>query len=482
MSYNSEDYFLSNDFKAILRKFESAGDDEAFAVLDTDELVDVAEYYYNNGKADKSEYVIEKTLAMYPGSTAPLLFKARLALMEGKDVGTAEYYAEQIEDKSDPEYFYMKAEIMLARNDADAADTYLEEKFGEADDDDKDYFAVDSAALFIDYNAVGKAEKWLRRSADKESVDYKEQAARIFMEKGDYENSKKLFNELIDHDPFSTQYWNLLASSQFFSNNIEDSIQSSEYSIAINPQNTAALLNKANGLYNLGNYGEALKYYLRYNSLCPDDENGEMLVGFCYMLLEDYGNAITHLKKAEELSAPQSPALVDVYKDMAFAYCRLGCIDDCMAVLDKADAISGDHDELLVYRGNMLLGSGRLEEAKKYFMQAIRSSGYSPAIFMKIAVTIFESGNPELAYKMFRTLYANYPDWTEGYAHYAACCYDLGKTDEFPDALKKAAACSPNETKMLLGKLFPDGMEPKDYYDYIVRNNRGKQPPVCDER
>ena len=111
----------------------------------------------------------------------------------------------------------------------------MEDKFLEIDDDDKDYFAIDSAALFFDYGVVYLAEQWLKRSEDTDCAEYKEQAARIFMEKGEYEESKKLLNELIDSDPFSIHYWNALASSQFFNNNIEDSIQSSEYSIAINP-------------------------------------------------------------------------------------------------------------------------------------------------------------------------------------------------------------------------------------------------------
>ena len=467
MSYNSEDYFLSNDFKAILKKFEEAENEGRFALLDSDELVDIAEYYYNNGKPDKAGEIIERTLSVYPGSAAPLLFQARLALIEDKDTAKAEYFTEMIEDKTDPEYFYMKAETMLYKGMADEADTYLKDRFDEIDDEDKDYFAIDSAALFIDYGAIKKAEKWLKRCEDTDLIDYKEQAARISLENGEYEKSKKLYNELIDEDPFSTQYWNSLASSQFFSNNIEDSIQSSEYSIAINPKNAAALLNKANGLYNLGNYKEALEYYKRYNELCPDDENGEMLIGFCNLLLEDFHGAIEHLAKAEKLLPPQSPSLIDVYKDWAFALCRLGRMDECMEVLDKTDKLDCDHNEMLVYRGSLLAGSGRKTEARELFFKALKNSGFSPNIFLKIAITVYESGDLALAYKIFKSLYEYYNGMTDGYAYFAACCYDLGRADEFLQCLKIASEHSPSELKALLEKLFPEGMEPKDYYKYM---------------
>jgi len=468
MSYNSEDYFLSNEFKSVLNRFKEAEANGTYAMLDSDELADVAEYYYNNGNVNYALDIIETALSVYPGSTAPLLFKARIMLIDNHDSPKAEMYTEQIADKSDLDYHYMKAEIMLADGHADRADEYLEAKFEEVDEEDLNYFAIDSAELFIDYGDIARGGKWLDRSTETDSAEYKEQKARIMLEKGNYEKSEELYNELIDENPYSTQYWNSLASSQFFRNNIEESIRSSEYSIAINPNNVSALLNKANGLYNLGNYEEALKFYLRYNKLCPNDEYGEMLIGFCYMLLDDYEEAIRHFEKSEALSDPQSPNLVDIYKDWAFALCRLGRMKECLAVLDKASLLDCDQNEMLVYKGSLLLGCGYHEEAKKYFIRAIKDSGYSPKVFMDIATIVYESGDIEVAYKMFKALFSSHVNWTDGYAYLAACCYDLGKQHEFLENLEKAVEYSPKEAKLLLGKLFPDGMEPKDYYNYML--------------
>ena len=475
MSYNSEDYFLSNDFHSLLKRFEENENNGGYVLLNSDELIDIAEYYHNSGNRGRASEITEKTLALYPGSAAPLLFKARIALIEENDIAKAERYTEMIEDKSDLEYFYMKAEIMLAQGKPDNANQYLEDMFSTVSDEDKDYFTIDSAALFIDYEYTDFAEQWLERTEDKELIEYKEQSARILMEKGEYEESKKLFNELIDLDPYSTQYWNALASSQFFNNNIEDSIQSSEYSIAINPQNTVALLNKANGLYNLGNFKEALKYYQRYNEQCPDDETGEMLMGFCHLLLDEFEEAVIHLTKAEKLAKPQSPNLIDIYKDLSFALCRTNRVDEAMTVMDKTLKLDCDHNEMLVYRGNMLMGCGRLAESKKCFIKALKDSKFSPNIFMLISISVFEAGDIKLAYKMFHLLFSNYKEWKDGYAYLATCCYELGKTDEFLECLKKAAINTPSDLKMLLGRLFPEGMKPEDYYQYLINNNKNKQ-------
>lgn len=474
MSYNySEDYFESNEFKQTLKKFEEAENNGEQIVLDSEEFVDIAEYYYNHGKIESAVKIIDRTIDLYPGAAAPLLFKARMALLDYNDIENANRYADMIEDKTDLEYFYLKAEIMIIDGDGDGADEYLENCFGEIESEDKDFFAIDSAAIFIDYNMIDKAEKWIKKSEATDTIEYKEQFARIMMENGEYEKSQKLFNELIDKNPYSTQYWNSLASSQFLCNNIEDAIQSCEFALAINPENATALLNKANGLYNLGNYKEALKYYIRYNTQCPKDENGETLIGFCNMLLEDYTNAIKHFQIAEKLLPPNSPMLTDIYKDWAFALCRLNRIDESMAILDKISNATCDKNELLVYRGSLLLGSGRFFESKKYFLAAIKESNYSPTIVMKIAIVIYESGNIEVAYKMFQMLYKRHPEYNDGYAYYAACCYSLKKEEEFLENLKKAIANSPEDVKIALGKLFPENIDVKDYYQYMI-NRLGK--------
>jgi hypothetical protein len=58
-------------------------------------------------------------------------------------------------------------------------------------------------------------------------------------------------------------------------------------------------------------------------------------------------------------------------------------------------------------------------------------------------------------------------DWNEGYSYMALCCRDLGYDQEFLHYLKLAAEKNPKEAKTVFGSLFPDGIEPKDYYDYI---------------
>lgn len=438
-------------------------------IIDSDDYVDIAEFYYNNGDIEHALQVVETAQQLYPDSAPPLLFKARIELIDNNDTEKASFYAEQIVDKTDVEYYYLIAEIMLNKGLSEDADTYLDGQYDNIDDEDKEYYLIDVATLFVDYDELELAEKWYRRCTDHDLIEYKELKARLMMNRGEFETSKKLYQELIDSDPYSTNYWNSLASSQLFSNDIEASIDSSEYSIAIDPNNALGILNKANGLYNLGNYEEALKFYKRYNELCPDDDSGEMLIGLCHLLLENFEEAVTHLRKASESADKDLPNLIDIYKDMAYALCRLERVDEGMTILDKVEELGCDSNELLVYRGSLLLGCGRFEESKAYFMKALEESGCKPEIFLRITITFYESGNLVLAYKMFNIFYKHKQYLQYGYVYFAACCYDLGRYREFLKYLKIAVRQTPSEAKDVLGMLFPDGTKPDDYYEYMKK-------------
>ena len=59
------------------------------------------------------------------------------------------------------------------------------------------------------------------------------------------------------------------------------------------------------------------------------------------------------------------------------------------------------------------------------------------------------------------------PDFNKGHAYMALCCYDLGKSDEFMEYLQKSVEINPREAKIVLGFLFPQGMEPSEYVKYM---------------
>ena len=475
----NDQYFASAEFRQKLDRYEAAISHGDSIYMDPDELTDIAEYYYQKGHTDRSLKTIEDAIDMFPGATIPLVFRSRFSLLKDNDIRQAEIYAEQIADKSDLDYFYIRAEIMIADNRTEEADRYLHDCYRHLDEDDAADFVLDVATLYADYNQMDKAQAWLQLSEESELADYKELQGRIAMSQGKYEESEHIFNQLLDEDPYSIPYWNQLASTQFMNNHIHESITSSEFSIAINPDDEEATLNKANGLYSLGNHEEALKYYRRYSELCPQDETGEILQGMALLNMNRLEEAATLFKKAEEKATPQSPNLLEIYQELAFTLSHLGKLNDALDYVSKAEFLPDSNvEELMVLRGHLLLEHGNIEDAHHYFQQAMQQSGSSPHIFLRIAISIYDCGFLKLSYKMFKTLLgAGLEGWNQGYAYLAACCKDLGKQDEYLLNLRKACTLNPMESQTILGDLFPPELPVSEYFQYAIDHQTSPPSP-----
>lgn len=121
-----DEYFDSKEFRDILTSYEESVRSGLPIFMDADDLTDIADYYNYTGDTDRATEVIDFALNMNPGATTPLVFKARAAL-ENENIALAEELAEKIIDKDDPDYKYLKAEILIAQNKIDKAEEFLNE-------------------------------------------------------------------------------------------------------------------------------------------------------------------------------------------------------------------------------------------------------------------------------------------------------------------------------------------------------------------
>jgi hypothetical protein len=74
----------------------------------------------------------------------------------------------------------------------------------------------------------------------------------------------------------------------------------------------------------------------------------------------------------------------------------------------------------------------------------------------------------EQAYQMFKNFFRLVDnDWNDGYAYMALCCWDTKRYEEFLKYLKIACERNPQESRMVLAGLFPEGMASEEYYHYM---------------
>ena len=467
-------YFDSEEFRTILNQYEESVESEHPIYIDADDLADIADYYQYNGFPEKAKVAVDLALEYNPEAVGPLLFKAREALVDN-DFETAREYAEKIEAVDTMEAVYLKGEILVCQGKTEEADQYFIEQMKDIMTDELMDYVYDVANIFSDYEQHDKAFQWMARSQGDDSDSFKELMAHTLFGLGKYKDSERIFNELIDHDPYSIRYWNALASAQFMQEDYSSAITSSEYAIAIDPNDAEGLLSKANSLYNLENFETALSYFQKYSEKMPDDEFGFLHQGTCLINLARYDEAIAVLEKAEELADPESQYLPEVYQEMAFAYSEQGKPDTAIYYLDKTDNLDCDHINMQIIKGHVLLANKRLKEAENTFKEALKASGNSPKIMLRIIVSLYDNRYLRSSYMLLKNFFSYMDDeWKDGYAYMALCCLDMKKDDEFLYYLKLACEKNPKEARIVLGGYFPKGTEPKDYYEYMINKLKKK--------
>lgn len=336
MTYDN--YFSTKVFKRILEEFKQCETNSVPFIASSNDYADIILYYYQIGQREKASEVYEKAMKLYPNALSLMTGKIRMLLTEGK-IEEAWLLAEQIEDKEDPEYSHILAEIMIFEGKEEEADQYLEEWYRERKDEEgMDDYAIDTAWMLFDLNLPDLACKWLDEVEYQNEEVHMELKANLLISAEKVEEAKTIINELIDKDPYAIAYWNLLAYAQLKNGEIEDSITSSEYALAINPEDNEATFNKASALLFLGNPEEAVHYFERYRKQVPFDPDCEFDLATCLCDLERFDEALVAIQNAEQLYEGK---------------CK---------------------DKVLLIKGFIFMQTDRFDEAKKCLLESIKTA------------------------------------------------------------------------------------------------------------
>ena len=469
----SLEYFEDEEFREMLNEYEQTVNSGQMVFMDAEDLADIADYYHLHGRYEESEQAIGRALELEPDSPIAWSFKIHEALSR-KDYETAEDYLDQIIEREHPEYIYCRAEIWITQGMIDKADEYLRDCQKYVSPLEHQDYVYDVVSLWTDYNCSEKAMEWMMRVAPDDMGDpdeFKELMGRAYFGIGDYDESERIFNELLDKNPFEKRYWHALANAQYMKEDYGASVTSSEYAIAIDPEDPEGIMAKANALFRLESFEEALKYYERYAEKKKENDEAALLYqGCCLINLKRRDEALERLLAAEKAAPADSPYLAEIYQELGFVYSELHMPEMALQCIDKTKNLNCDQADMLVFRGHILLACGNLDEAQKAYRQALKTSNFSPQTLMRIIVSVYDNHFLESAYRMFQKYFSIIDETCdEGYSYMALCCHDLLYTDEYLHYLKEACRRNPQEARQVLGHLFPEGAKTEEYYEYAKK-------------
>lgn len=465
-------YFEDAEFQEMLERYEQAVEQGESLYMDAEELTDIAEYYMMHEEVEKADRCIELAVQLHPDAVDPQVFMARQQIFFGNIPAAYDIFY-SIPDQEDREVKFLHAELLLKEKKEKEAHDIMAEYFSRIDDD-LDAFLYDTAEVFFDYESYDYALIWAERlvKAYPDYPDAKVILCDIYMKLGRYEEVQKLAESIVDKDPFSQNGWIILAEAFAMMEKCEESLEATEYLLAINEKHPEGMLTRASNLFYLNRIDEAHSQYTEYLSCYPDEYAVLYLDGICLANLDRHSEAESALRKSLEKSNPDAPERVHIHLQLAYVLSKQHKMTEAIEQLEQCHNYPTPEPPIdyNLAKGHILLENEQYEDAELCFDLAIKESKTPYDTLLLIGITLGETGHYHKAADIFQSLHdsamENAEEKTSPYLAY--CHLFLNNKDLYLRFLEEATKLNPNTTQFLFSQFYP-GAPVSEYYELAVK-------------
>ena len=445
MNYDMSSYFEDPEFKELLAKYEGMAESHAPTYFDAEELTDIAEYYASRGEDDKAEEAIDFALRLHPGSTDALVFKSRSLAIKG-NMDEAYRVAGLIEDTSDREVKFLKADLLIEERRLEEAEAIYQELAEEENNSEE--VLLDIAMTYMDVNQKEYAAKWLKKIKEKginetNSQKFRDVWCDFCMTFGEPEKATKAFQLSLDEYPYSLSHWNGLAKCYLAQDEIEKALEAVDFALAIDEENGESLEVKAYCFIQSGNLEEATRIcHKLIVSVDGDRSRIYSLLMRCYMELEMAEEAmnICHewLKECPKLTGYEKS---EIYNCIALCLSNLNRPEEGMKYVDAALSLNPFYRGAILQKATLHLQMFEYSAAYDLFQKALSLTpeDEQATVLYDIVNYCYCIGKYVEVLGWCGKIIEQYPDDKEEALYYAAASYYyMGATEKCMNCLTQA--------------------------------------------
>lgn len=377
MNKDLSSYFEEPEFKELLKKYEGMVNDHTSIYFDAEELTDIAEYYASQGNEDEAEKAIDFALLLHPSNTDALVFKARSLCIKGK-LDEAYQVMYKINDTSDREYKFLKADLLIEEKRFNEANEVLYE-LAETENESVEVL-VDIALTYMDANQKEMTAQWLDKIRMKgynvkNSQKFRDLWCDFCLTFNEPSQALEAYKITLDEYPYSISHWNGLARCHMMMENLSQAHEAVDFSLAINENDQEALQIKSTCFLQGENYEEAIAYGLKLMKITKDKNRTYAFLTKCYMETERINEALQNCFNWLE----DCPKLTDyekseIYCYISVAYWNQNQLDEGMKYIDASLELNPFNCQSIIQKGMIHLLLNENDEAEKLFQKAIEFS------------------------------------------------------------------------------------------------------------
>ncbi len=425
------DYSFDDEAMEAVQKFERMKKNNKSCFFDVIEFESIIDYYIENNNSSKAFEAANLASQQHPNSISIQLRKAKVFLDKGRAVEALKILKmlESIEPGNEDIYI-AKGTALGLLGDVSTAKKMFDYALGlETEDEEDMLFTV--VSVLQNLNFYGESIPYLLRLIEKEPFfkAHIYDLAYAYEKIEDFDNSISNYLKYLDEEPFSDSAWYNLGIIYNKQGMYEKAIEAYDFAIAVNNQNSFAIFNKANILWYIEKFEDAIQSYLEYIENEPDSFEAMTYLAECYEKLGDLASAKRYYMGAMELA----PEYAEPWYGMGLIEMNSGHLEESMNYLKTAvrnDSGNPDYwfalgkihyrkkeikSALKCYRealkldsyfesvwsdfGHIILEEEMVDKAIPYLRQAIRVTGDIPGINYLLASFYNHKGNSEMTIK-----------------------------------------------------------------------------------
>jgi tetratricopeptide (TPR) repeat protein len=510
-------FFETNEFKQVLSRYEQSRREGNSCYLDSDDFIDISDYYLDLDKPLDSLDAVNEGIRLHPNDELLISVKAGV-LIYLHQFEEAGQLVENLDPANNHDVKYLQAQLKYAvEEDVEGADALFHEwlrdvenewQYGEnhsrnfsTEDDSEDDFeepiSDEDAERELRSAYIHVMMSYMELSnidADKQIREWVESYFNRFSDFGEYESdyavadivrecnfsdfTETAYTRLLDYNPYLDNGWLVLAMAQNMQGKYEESLNSLDFALAINPNDETSLVAKAHCFYSLGNYQKALEVFLKVRKMNNASPAADQYIAFCYSAMGDKKNALLYLDSARQyLKFYKGSNAQKAYtmSEIADGYFTCGAYEDAKPLAEKAHKLDRSRMEYVQLLGNIYLGLNDLKHALSNFIHYINNSENTAAAMLYVAQRFLAFDYAELASELLKCVLKydekkdDFPQKNSALAYMSLAKFRNGELEEAFDFLQQACEKDADSVKKLYANYLPDSVLPQDYFDYLKK-------------
>lgn len=374
-----------HNIEQLVADFEARIASGASFYMEAIDLLDVMDYYLEQGNEAKADQAIAIAQHLHPDNE-----DVRLAVAyRQKDLAgwsEARRIVESIENQDLPDVRLFYAEEALCALNPDKADKIFQAAFHATYEPDFK-LCVDYAEILLDYGFYERCIHTLNLIPnDFEEIDHVlEIKGEAYIGLEQYEEAEQCYLRGVDADGFDDISWTQLAFAQLKAKRYDKALESAEYALAINPKSEKAIDIKHSCAMAMNDIALILQSAEEYISIAPEAHIPYLTLSALYSGEESKEKSIKYIKAAAARCPLNHPDRAKVINALAGTYILCQREEEAMELIRAAESLGIDVWTTIIHYFDDAMTSKNYPHAHRIFFAYERAFPLSAEQVLEVA-------------------------------------------------------------------------------------------------